>query len=489
MSKKLLKLVCLINATDGNFSGSVAVGTGDPYIEIDGANALIGTSNYNDGPSLGWMINADGNAVFNNITARGAIKTAVFEYSEIQAVGGIFIFRPSSTIRSAAISGNNLVLKVEKPFLFAKITYDEIENPSGNPQAQGWYEISQESFSYVLTEDTEVVANKTYYNRTVIGHSWCKISNYTSDGREPNISSILATNGLTHVYEVGTVNLSTREVTLLGAKAFVDAVKQSGETDDDVLAALEGGALVDMGRESNSADYDSGKHNYGIGVNSSDNTVNLPARAISLFETVIDRTRSPKVSYDYKGILGTLPELSTSEVSDTIYNQRMAGTQGIFTNNMYIGDARQYIAFYEDEHGDKQLRIKANQIVYEVTDPEPGQDPWQDIADIAAEGVPGPQGPPGEDAIQVKIESNIGNNFVFGNREAILSCYVFKGITDITSQVTQFDWTKVDKDGNVDDNWIPDRQGIEDGLLVNQISVNTDDVDLKSVFYCNVTFA
>ena len=32
------------------------------------------------------MINADGDAVFNNITARGAIKTAVFEYAEIQAV-------------------------------------------------------------------------------------------------------------------------------------------------------------------------------------------------------------------------------------------------------------------------------------------------------------------------------------------------------------------------------------------------------------------
>ena len=65
------------------------------------------------------MINKDGDAYFNNITARGAIKTAVFEYAEIQAVGGIFIFRPSSTIKSARLgkvelgeSINNLIVKV-----------------------------------------------------------------------------------------------------------------------------------------------------------------------------------------------------------------------------------------------------------------------------------------------------------------------------------------------------------------------------------------
>ena len=40
-------------------------------------------------------------------------------------------------------------------------------------------------------------------------------------------------------------------------------------------------------------------------------------------------------------------------------------------------------------------------------------------------GPPGPSGQDGQNAINIKIESNIGNNFVFGNREAILSCYVF----------------------------------------------------------------
>ena len=49
-----------------------------PYILIDGVNSLIKSSNYQDGTAQGWMINKDGDAVFNNITARGAIKTEVF---------------------------------------------------------------------------------------------------------------------------------------------------------------------------------------------------------------------------------------------------------------------------------------------------------------------------------------------------------------------------------------------------------------------------
>ena len=385
-----------IEAETGDFTGWVAVGDRsqnaltNPWIVISGgvtgasqaaygSKAIIQTSNYSDGASYGWMINSDGDAVFNNITARGAIKTAVFEYAEIQAVGGIFIFRPSSTIRSAQISGTDLIIKVEKPALFAKLS------------------------------------NQQY--------SWCKISNYTNDGTEPNIDSILTTNGLTHIYQISNVNLNTAEITLNGAKAFIDAVKQIGQTDEQVLNGLIGGALIDMGRED-------GTSNYGIGVNSSDNTVNLPARAISLFETVVDKNQSIKVSYNYRGILGTLPNLNADKVS-SYYSSYLAGTQGIYTDNMYIGDKDQYIAFYTDS-GDidqttnkpkKKLRIKAKEIIYGITD---GREvTWEEkINDI--ETTPGPQGPPGESAKFLQLTST-GSHFtyrytgsLFGNKELIL---------------------------------------------------------------------
>ena len=117
------------------------------------------------------MINADGDAVFNNITARGAIKTAVFEYAEIQAVGGVFLFRPSSTIRTAEVAqnGEDLILTVENSLIFAE-------------------------------------------------NQWCKISNY-----HPNTGSgqsIITNNGLSHVYEI--IDITNNNITLEGAAAILD---------------------------------------------------------------------------------------------------------------------------------------------------------------------------------------------------------------------------------------------------------------------------
>ena len=407
-----------INATSGVFSGNVQVGTSNPYISIDGQQALICSSNYRDGAGTGWLINKDGDAYFNNITARGAIRTAVFEYAEIQAVGGVFIFRPSSTIRSAAINGNNLVLTVEKPQLF---------------------------------KDGQ----------------WCKVSNYTADGEaeNPDITSILLNNGLTHVYQVSRTQ-GSNNITLLGAAAMVG---NNGVVDN--VTDLVGGALVDMGNKA-------GTSNYGIGINSSDNTVNLPARAISLFETAIDETQEPKVTYNYRGILGTLPTMSTG-VDTSIY-QYMQGTQGIYTDNMYIGDEGQFVAFYEDGNGNKQLKIKANQIVYEVTD-EHGQGTgvYHDVNQIEAEGVPGTDG---KDAIQVIIESSAGNMFFNKDISSTLTCTVLKGgVEDITNQVTKFTWKKKDKDGNIDSSWSRLAAG-------RTITIGPADITSKAIFVCEVEF-
>lgn len=229
-------------------------------------------------------------------------------------------------------------------------------------------------------------------------------------------------------------------------------------------------------------------NNYGIAINSSDDFLALPPRAISLFETTIHPERAIKVSYNFRGILGTLPPMKEG-VKQSVY-KNMENTQGIYTDNMYIGDENQYLAFYEDEQGDKHLKISAREMIFSY-DPETGEETtWEEkIEDIEASGIPGPPGPAGEDAVAVRIESNIGNNFVIGNTGAILTCYVYQGDTEITSQITKFEWSKKDKDGNLVLDWIPEKQGVEDGLLVNQIYISANDVDMKSVFCCNVTFA
>ena len=361
-----LILTGAIEALEGNFGKLITVGKNDEtvpnWIEIDGTRSVIRTSDFSDGAGSGWMINADGDAVFNNITARGAIKTAVFEYAEIQAVGGVFLFRPSSTIKKARIAPNNtdLILEVEKPQLFVKITYNKIENPDSeaNPQSAGWYEHS--NYGYKLSQDVSVVSDKEYFNRVDTSGSWCKISNYIATGNEPDIAQgILVNNGLAHVYQVIDVNLDSKEVTLSGA-----AVMVNGQSPVVTLDELKGGALVDMGRED-------GSSNYGIGVNSSDNTVNLPARAISLFETNINKSAGAqlKVTYDYRGILGTLPILAYEDnnaLVNSLYHDYMEGTQGIYTDNMYIGNRDQYIAFYtavdDKKVKTKHLKINAKEL-------------------------------------------------------------------------------------------------------------------------------
>ncbi len=370
-----LTITGTINATGGNFSDTVYVGrntaqTSD-YIIINGETASISSSNYNGGPSTsatqGWIINKDGDAVFNNITARGSIKTAVFEYAEIQAVGGVFIFRPSSAIRLAAVDGNNLIVTVEKQHLFNV-------------------------------------------------NDWVKISNYTTNGVEPDAASAVSGAGLSHIYKVAAVN--DRVVTLEGAAAMVEGISAITTVDD-----LVGGALVSMGNYNTQTGINS--NNYGIGVNSSDNTVNLPARAISLFETTVQPESSQKIIYNYRGILGTLPP-NLDGVNTSIYNH-MQNTQGIYTDNMYFGDASQYIAFYTDKNtNQKKLRINGADIY--LTFEEGEQE--QDLVDVI-------NGIEVGDGLFLTITSSGGTEFNTSNIETTLTAHLYKDGEEVLPEETQ----------------------------------------------------
>ena len=375
-----LTITGTINATAGEFSGSVNVGPENgSHIIIDGENAYIKSSLYTqDGAGSGWIINANGDAIFNNITARGAIKTAVFEYAEIQAVGGIFIFRPSSTIRSAVVSGEDLVLTVEKPLLF---------------------------------KDGE----------------WCKISNYadgnnTDEGEviDPDIHNILLNNGLVHVYKVRRTQ-GSNNITLLGAKKMLEGAHAVINSPSELI----GGSLVDMGnQEEDPVTHKIGTNNYGIGVNSSDNTVNLPPRAISLFETTIDNTHDFKVSYEYQAILGTLP---FNNSLGSLYSNYLQNTQGIYTNNMYIGDNNAYLAFYTDtdDNDQKKLRISGADIIftYTVDGEEKTGDINSVIGDIEVEGGEG---------ITIIIASSAGTIFNSETIQTTLTATVYQNGSEVS---------------------------------------------------------
>ena len=625
-----------INAIDGHFSGSIdAIGgtfkdiiyVGNPTgknIQIDARykDPIIASSDYVDNTSAGWMINGYGDAIFNNISVRGAIKTAVFEYSEIQAVGGAFLFRPSSTIKNAwianetdvarelapeseTITTNDLILVTEKILLFNQNEWVKVSNINdedrvdihlsdgglthvyrikNNPKkdkiivldgaaadfASGmseertpiiintednidttrinledltdFYESSEDSYwegIYSITLlDTTLVNNHTYYfeydYRPLVKETKeAIVKKHITDEetREP----IIIENAIIYM---GNLAILDSDYENTGEKYLV-ATPVGGETTKVYfrnkesscwfkiyktemvntrtnLANLIGGSLISFGYHDNAynsfipiegsnphllhlyelingeyvitedteivsgkiyykAQYNGGSHNYGIGINSSDNYINLPERAISLFETVIHPTDPVKVTYDYKGILGTLPPLGKELASDLIYNHHMAGTQGIFTNNMYIGDNNQYIAFYTDDNGDKQLRIKAKRVMYEITDDQgQGTGEYKDVSEIT-------EGADGEDAINVVIESSAGNLFYRQDISSTLTCTVYSGTKDITNQVTRFTWTKKNADGIIDSSWSRPLAG-------RSITLTEADVDSKAIFVCEVEF-
>lgn len=477
-----LSVTGTINALQGNFSGQVSVGNpNSTHIIIDGReeNPTISSSNYSDGAGLGWIINGEGDATFSNVSVRGAIKTAVFEYEEIQAVGGAFLFRPSSTIKTARYEPSEVTITGE----------------DGQPmQIETYYHYENDELVY---NDLIVTVEKPLMFRK---NNWVKISNYNQLGVDP--AADLTTYGLVHIYKVSEVDFTPHsgestviidedgneqtvelepiepsyELTLAGGCAILDNV---------TIENIPGGALIDFGSHAQKEGIDvPGEHNYGIGINSSDNYVNLPARAISLFETTIHPNNTTKVTYNYRGILGTLPRLEYTGANpqvSSLYHDNLEGTQGIYTDNMYLGDASQYLTFYTDKTtGEKQLKIKASQVVYEVYDPDTHQPTgeWNDINDTA-----GQPGPAGQDAITVKIESNVGNEFILSNERAILTCTVYKGIEDITSTVTKFLWIKNQANGEPDTTW---NTTYEDYNLP-YIEVTPSEINKKAVFGCRVT--
>ena len=507
-----------INATAGLFSGQVRVGSNDDYILIDGATDVpyIASSDYLRDTMTGWKIDSTGEALFNNVTVRGAIKTAVFEYAEIQAVGGVFLFRPSTTIKEDlseySSEGSNVLLKLR------------LENA----------------------------------NQFRVGE-WCKLSNSIADDPESNLGDA---SGLVHVYKI--LERNDNEV-ILGL-TFNEVVVSEGEDEEtgevfvntysepapitwaeySELGDLVGGAFLSYGFDEEDEGYAAGIHNYGIGINSSDNSVNLPGRAISLFESEIHPDEQVKVRYNFKGILGTLPELGSEYMSPAMRNY-MAGTQGIYTNNMYIGDGQKYLAFYThtDEDGNEQrtLRLVADQFIQRGNDDdlidlsdtvlvqeiqytvstspsfntgtnwstsmpiiEEGQYLWQRTYTKKANGAEeyepsatgfyvetasGTPGPPGEDAVIVDIDSSNGIIFRNNLESTTLTVTVRYGINNITNQnmLTSFfgDNAKLAwyyKDDSVED-WteiLPSDERLSNNGFIFELSPN--DITNKIIFDC-----
>ena len=79
-------------------TGDLILGEEKTGITLKGSSSTIESNNYSS--SNGWSITPD-KAIFNNITARGTLQTAVFEKGKVQTVGGMILVRPSAIIDQA----------------------------------------------------------------------------------------------------------------------------------------------------------------------------------------------------------------------------------------------------------------------------------------------------------------------------------------------------------------------------------------------------
>lgn len=96
-------------------------------ININGNNSIINIGDSTNGGSIelngvtktlrsdSWEITSD-KAIFNNITARGSLQAATFEYGKIQTIGGILFVKASSSIKD--INGNTVTVECNENKLF-----------------------------------------------------------------------------------------------------------------------------------------------------------------------------------------------------------------------------------------------------------------------------------------------------------------------------------------------------------------------------------
>ena len=82
--------------------------------------------------------------------------------------------------------------------------------------------------------------------------------------------------------------------------------------------------------------------------------------------------------------------------------------------------------------------------------------------------------------VTLQIDSSTGVIFNTNSISTTLTATVYRGGEDITSQITQFEWTKKDKDGNIDTSWTRT-------TTTNSINVNINNINGKVIIGCGTT--
>ena len=179
-------------------------------ININGNDSIINIGDSNNGSSIelngttktlrsdSWEITPD-KAIFNNITARGSLQAATFEYGKVQTVGGILFVKASSTIKK--IEGNIITVECNENSLFdvndlccfSEVLGMKILESSYIYKISEFINDNKVKFKLVSINEEQIDLNKieeelNASGSSLIGSPFFKLANINNDKIEDNFA-------------------------------------------------------------------------------------------------------------------------------------------------------------------------------------------------------------------------------------------------------------------------------------------------------------
>lgn len=328
-----IKIKGTIDAIDGKIGGwtikdnTLTTVVKEDGIFLDGENSQIYSNEWlKSDRGNGWCI-TNTNATFNNITLRGSLKCAILEYGEIQAVGGIVLIRPSTTVKKigwheasdiGAGTGGSPYALVEDSTQFKR--GDFCQFCFGIPD--------DEEFSPVSGEETVINSgiNNFVYEITGFNSKNHKIIYFNKMSREPN-----------DPYSYSNLR-----------KAF--------DKSSDTIGLVSLG--VPQPRDKNEE-----QASIALGLNSSDNNVIVPKKSFSVL-TLQKYTKDGTnwLYYRPRIILGKIPKDETTK----IFADEIRGKYGLYADAVQLrGNITATSGYIGNEDGG--WKITNNRLVCQST--------------------------------------------------------------------------------------------------------------------------
>ena len=301
-------------------------------IKIDGNSSIINIGNSIDGSSIeldgatktlrsdSWKITPD-KAIFNNITARGSLQAATFEYGKVQTVGGILFVKASSTIKK--IEGDIVTVECNENNLFDVNDFCCFSEILG-------MEVFDSSYIYKISEF--INGNKIEFKLVSI------------KGESINLDKIEEDLNMTGSSLIGSPLFklaNTNEYILIDAPEEENKSKYyEREINTGIYSLTTDKELVE-GKQYYIKNSDTNPElidNFAIGINSTSNDAFLPPQAISFNELIKDNQEN---TYKYKTrmLLGDLKSVEHEGYglyADNVYLEgRLVSQDG--SNNLTAG--------------------------------------------------------------------------------------------------------------------------------------------------------